>query len=141
MSKNKYDVVQYCLRLNLNNPEHLEVHKILQNLNKDVHKSQTAFIIKAILEMAAKFDDEELLSEAAALKKQKEKFITKAEFEECKEELRKEMLQEITALLISSIAKNGVSVNTTPNNVSSDDDEEIETDVDETLIGLSKSWA
>ena len=58
-----------------------------------------------------------------------------------KEELRKEMLQEITALLISSIAKNGVSVNTNPNNVSSDDDEEIETDVDETLVGLSKSWA
>lgn len=136
--KNKYDVVQYCLRLNLNNPEHLEVHKILQNLNKDVHKSQTAFIISAILERAKQYSDDELLIDAAAIKKQKEKFITKEEFEESRDELKKELLKEITALLISSISNNGVNF---PANTKRIEDIEEESSVDETLMDLSKQWA
>lgn len=140
MQKNKYDVVQYCLRLNLNNPKHLEVHNILQNLNKDMHKSQNAFMVAAIIRNSANYSDEELLTEAAAEKKNREKFITKGEFEKLKDDLRNELMKEITALLISSLSKGNIDVK----GITSSAEPKSDTCVgeyDETLADLSKSWA
>lgn len=140
MQKNKYDVVQYCLRLNLNNPKHLEVHNILQNLNKDMHKSKNAFMVAAIIRNAANYSDEELLTEAAAEKKNREKFITKGEFEKLKDDLRNELMKEITALLISSLSKGNAAVKV----ITSSEEPKSDTGIgeyDETLADLSKSWA
>ena len=140
MQKNKYDVVQYCLRLNLNNPKHLEVHNILQNLNKDMHKSQNAFMVAAIIRNAANYSDEELLTEAAAEKKNRGKFITKGEFEKLKDDLRNELMKEITALLISSLSKGNAAVKGITGVAEPKNDTGVG-EYDETLADLSKSWA
>ncbi len=138
--KNKYDVVQYCLRLNLNIPEHLEVHKILQNLNKKVHKSQSAFMVAAIIRNAANYSDDELLTEAAAEKRNRERFITKEEFEKSKEDLKNELMKEITALLLSSLSNVNAAVQTITSVAGSKRDTG-NREYDETLADLSKSWA
>lgn len=134
----KYDVVQYCMRLNLNNPEHLEVHKIMQNLNRENYKSQTAFMAQAILETFSRYSEEEILSDAAAERKKKEKYITRGEFEVYKESLKKELLEDITSLLISSLSKGSAGIQFSTNNETAEEPEAVEDDV---LADLSKQWA
>ena len=95
--KNKYDLIQDTVRLNLNYPEHLKVHKILQNLNRDVHKSKNAFIVESIIRNSNNYSDEEMMTQAAVEKKRREEFITREEFKIMKEQMRTEILQEMTS--------------------------------------------
>lgn len=140
--KNKYDLIQYTVRLNLNYPEHLKVHKILQNLNRDVHKSKNAFIVESIIRNSNNYSDEEMMTQAAVEKKRREEFITREEFKIMKEQMRTEILQEMTSLLISSLVKGNDNVLINNSNVEMKQPEaDKEEEIDETLKELSASWA
>ena len=41
--------VQYCFRLSLSNPDHLFLHQILSDLDLDIHRSKSAFIINGLI--------------------------------------------------------------------------------------------
>ena len=41
---------QYSFHLNLNNPDHLKIYRTLEDLNTDIHKSVSNFVIKAIIQ-------------------------------------------------------------------------------------------
>jgi hypothetical protein len=47
--KNKDEVAHYNMRLNLTNPDMLRVHQVLQDLNKDIYKSQNEYIFRSVL--------------------------------------------------------------------------------------------
>lgn len=36
---------QYSFHLNLNNPDHLKIYRTLEDLNTDIHKSVSNFVI------------------------------------------------------------------------------------------------
>lgn len=40
---------QYSFHLNLNNPDHLKIYRTLEDLNTDIHKSVSNFVIKAVI--------------------------------------------------------------------------------------------
>lgn len=134
-----YDYAQYNVRLNLTIPDHLTVHRILKHLNKTYYKSQNAFIIEVILEKYYNHSDDEILEEDEVKRRNKDKFITKAEFEECKNELKTEVLREMTALVIASISRGNISAAPVANSGESSDDKEDTSD--EMLVNLANQWA
>ena len=98
----KNNIYQHNLRLNLDDEEHLKVHRYLMNANQKVYKSKNAYIIRAILEGAEKannvtegedFVEKSLLSDEQI--KGLEERITK--------NLQKEILNEVLKVLMNMI--------------------------------------
>lgn len=142
--KNKDDLVQYCIRLNLNNPEHLEVHKILQGLNKDVHKSQNNFIIQSVLRNAKCYSIDEMMTDAAKEQANNGRFVTQGEFERNIELIKTEIARDVFSQLCASLAKgNSVIDVKSENKLNSpyQDNKTEDGEVDTTLEDLSKMWA
>ena len=50
-------MIKHCLRLNMQNDQHQRIQRVLESLNKDVHKSENQFMIKAIDFYIQSFDD------------------------------------------------------------------------------------
>ena len=73
------DYLQYNFRLNLNNPDHLRVYRTLTDLNRDIHKSKSSFIVTALLRYIDGASMDELTNEGA---KQKKDIITREEYEQ-----------------------------------------------------------
>lgn len=44
----KQNVVKHSLRLNLHNEQHRKIQRVFEGLNKEVHKSENQFMIKAM---------------------------------------------------------------------------------------------
>lgn len=90
----------YChnLRLNLDIPEHLEVHGHLMNYDKSKYRSMNTYIIEAIRAGADKVDgglDHPIISEAQL--KQLEKGVT--------ERIKKDVLNEVLKTLLGVMVK------------------------------------
>ena len=49
MAKSR-DSKQFSFRVNFNNPDHLKVYRTLMDLNLDIHKSVSSFVIKALVQ-------------------------------------------------------------------------------------------
>ena len=47
MGRQQYE--QFCLRFSPDNPQHVKVLRILNNLDRDLYKSKTQFIMEAIV--------------------------------------------------------------------------------------------
>lgn len=97
----KTDIVQYSLRLNLSNPDHLAVHKILKDLNHDIYKSQTVFMIKAILNYVNAGSAEKMQDEA------KSDAWESAFFEKMEKSVTDKVMREMIAFLCSVMAGRG----------------------------------
>lgn len=94
----KTDIVQYSLRLNLNNPDHLAVHKILKDLNRDIYKSQTVFMIKAILNYVNAGSVERIRDESES------DAWEKAFYEKMEKSVTDKVMREMMAFLCSVMA-------------------------------------
>ena len=46
----KEEVYQHNFRLNLNNPQHLQIHRRLLHVNKDIYKSKNDYMIRKLYE-------------------------------------------------------------------------------------------
>lgn len=101
--RNDYDVIQYCLRLNLCNPEHLRIHNVMQSLNKDVYKSQNAFIIDSLRKNIDNSYEEDILSDDA-LENSKHRYVRMRDldmkFAKFKEEVMAQILGAVFAKII-----------------------------------------
>lgn len=142
--KNKDDLVQYCVRLNLNNPEHLEVHKILQGLNKDVHKSQNNFIIQSVLRNAKCYSIDEMMTDAAREQADNGRFVTQGEFKRNIELIKTEIARDVFSQLCASLVRGNSVIDGKPENKfnsSYQDSKTEDGEADTTLEDLSKMWA
>lgn len=142
--KNKDDLVQYCIRLNLNNPEHLEVHKILQGLNKDVHKSQNNFIIQSVLRNAKCYSIDEMMTDAAREQADNGRFVTQGEFKRNIELIKTEIARDVFSQLCASLVRGNSVIDGKPENKfnsSYQDSNTEDGEADTTLEDLSKMWA
>lgn len=140
-SKNPDDIIQYTMRLNLNNPEHLEVHDVLQGLNREVHKSQNNFIINALLSNIRSSSDEELLTDAAITEQRKGRYVTRRELDELIFKLKAEIMREVVAVVCSTLSRNSevqaLEATKKPDNEEVESDEE----EDDTLKAIALSWS
>lgn len=97
---------QFCLRFSMDNPRHVKVYQILENLNLKIYKSKTQFIINAI-EAYIEEKDEETLTRKK--KKRKDEFMTREQFQQEREQMKSEIRTELYQELISYLANSAMS--------------------------------
>ena len=107
--KNKDDIVQYCIRLNLSNPDHLLIHQTLQHINKGIHKSQNNFIIESVVKNIQNSNLQDILERDELEDKLGSELVTRAELEEMEKRVQEKVMKEILSLVFSSHPVRGIA--------------------------------
>lgn len=97
----KQNVIKHCLRLNMQNEQHQRIQKVLEGLNRDIHKSENQFIIKAIDFYIRSFEDDDLMERQR--RNRKPEYVTVEAFEDIRKELESSMKDELIRLLGTAI--------------------------------------
>ncbi len=98
----KQNVVKHSLRLNLHNEQHRKIQRVLEGLNKEIHKSENQFMIKAIDFYIRSFEDD--MEEETQTKKKG--YVTADSLEDIRKELADSMKEELIRLLGGAIMGN-----------------------------------
>lgn len=85
------NTVSVAFRLNLNIPEHQLIYRTLSNLDSDMYKSKSSFIIDALEKYIKGITPEMLMGVS-----EDKNYITRDEIEAIKEELREELTRSIS---------------------------------------------
>lgn len=94
----KDNIANHSLRLNLNNEQHLRVHKVLKDLNISIHKSLNQFLVEAVDFYVKSFNEEDLTNQALMQKQEGDRYITRVDLLEIKKEIHDEVKDEIIRL-------------------------------------------
>lgn len=105
----KQSIIKHCLRLNMQNEQHQRIQKVLEGLNKDIHKSENQFIIKAIDFYIRSFEDDDIMENLQ--RKKKPEYVTVEALEDIRRELESSMKDEMIRLLGTAIT-GGITVRT-----------------------------
>lgn len=98
----RQNVIKHCLRLNLQNEQHQRIQRVLESLNKDIHKSENQFMVKAIDFYIQSFGDD--MEKKAQTKKAE--YLTADSLEDIRKELENSMKEELIRLLGGAIMGN-----------------------------------
>ena len=96
----KDDYYQYSFRLYLRNPDHLGIYHVLSDLNLDIHKSISAFTIRALRHeidgssWARLTNADKKAAEEA--ERQKAEYVTKSDLKDQMEQIKKEIKDDVT---------------------------------------------
>lgn len=105
MLMGKPNISYHSVRLNLDNEQHRRVHKVLAELNTEIHKSVNQFLIDAADFYIRSFEDENLLKEAESRRDKKAEYISRSDLDGIREELKSEVKNEIILLLGAALSK------------------------------------
>lgn len=148
--------VKFIVRLNMLNPAHVAINKVLNELNLDIFKSKNQFFIDAATYYIENYGQEELTQP----KKKKtpqyvstedmdaiEQRIRQAAKEEARQEANKEVMTMVGSLLAAIQAGGGTMPVISPNNVmvgagtkSISDEESEDYEEDEALVQNALGW-
>lgn len=134
----KSNVANHSLRLNLDNEQHRRVEKVLAGLNLDVHKSINQFLVEAADSYIRRLEGTDLLYEDV-VKKADSPYITRAELDKAKVEIKDEIQREMISILASSLLA-GKAAQMPETKTVMEVPEEREETADETMMGLASSW-
>ena len=98
---NRNDGVQYSFRLNLKNPDHLLVHETLMDLDLDIHKSKSMFIIDSLVKTIKGLRPDQLTKSAKSLYDNRMEYVTRGELEDMKLVLEKDVTRDVSKDLLS----------------------------------------
>lgn len=137
----KGNIVYHNLRMNLDNEQHRRVHSVLAELNTNVHKSVNQFLIDAADSYISRLAGNELIRET----EQPEgcPYVKRDELKELRREIKEELQREIIVTLGAALVGGKViqMPQTIPEKeVAGQTDRGIETEADETTVGLASSW-
>ena len=105
----KSNICYHNVRLNLDNEQHCRVHKILSELNTEIHKSVNQFIVDAVDYYIRSLNDESLVKGAGEQKKEAG-YITREDLDGIRSELKNEVKSEIIMLLGAALGAGTVRV-------------------------------
>lgn len=141
--KNKDEVAHYNMRLNLTNPDMLRVHQVLQDLNKDIYKSQNEYIFRSVLKNINSTPEDELLSITAREKIKNEGYVTRKELDEIERRVTEKVMKEVVTILCSSLVGRSPAVVSATvvqeNETTIEERPSVETDA--TLLDMSGRWS
>ncbi len=98
----KQNVVKHSLRLNLHNEQHQKIQRVFEGLNKEVHKSENQFMIKAMDFYIQSFEED--MEEETQTKKKR--YVTVDSLEDIRKGLEDSMKEELIRLLGGAIMGN-----------------------------------
>ena len=102
----KDDYVPCSFRLNLNNPSHLKVYRVLSDLNLEIHKSKTNFIIAAILSYIGVKTDAELTNQGAKELEERKGYATREELYEMESRITVKVMKEVAEIMSKAALAN-----------------------------------
>ena len=105
----KSNICYHNVRLNLDNEQHCRVHKILAELNTEIHKSVNQFIVDAVDYYIRSLNDESLVKGAGEPKRDAG-YITREDLDGIRSELKSEVKSEIIMLLGAALGAGTVRV-------------------------------
>ena len=115
----KDEVVQYNIRLNLNNPSHLKLHQAILNANMEIYKSKNNYLRKVayrgIFGEPEGLDEEDDIVDLSQL-------VTKKELEEQVKKIKESVMQEMFGMMFSSMAGRVPVISATPRVEEPEDD-------------------
>ena len=123
---NRNDGVQYSFRLNLKNPDHLLVHETLMDLDLDIHKSKSMFIIDSIVKNIKGLRPDQLTKSAKSLYDYRMEYVTRGELDDMKLVLEKDVTRDVSKDLLSVLitALSGMKGHITVESSSEDEKEQ-----------------
>lgn len=143
--KKKDKGIYHHLRLSMNNPEHMKIHNILMDLNKDIYKSQNQFIVEALLFYITELEEHPLTGSRQQKENEKGKLITKGEIDDIAIAMKNELMQyinkEVLVTIISALGNNLSDSRVVVSDNGDNQNQTKEEQVDERLIELASSWS
>lgn len=95
------DSIMHAFRLNINNPDHLKIHKILRDLDLSIYKSKSSFIVEIL--KAHLLGDGEYVPLSDSDVAQQGGYVTKEYVDNLKADIRKELEAEIRQELFNMV--------------------------------------
>lgn len=140
----KGNICYHSVRLNLGNEQHCRVHKVLAELNTEIHKSVNQFLIDATDFYIRSFEDENLLKEAESRRNKGTEYISRSDLDGIREELKSEVKNEIILLLGAALSKGtaagGGLAQQTVRMTAGIEESQKELESDATMEGLVDDW-
>lgn len=140
----KSNICYHNVRLNIDNEQHCRVHKILTELNKEIHKSVNQFIVDAVDFYIRSLNDESFVREA---ERQKDAgYITRDDLDGIREELKNEVRSDIIMLLGAALGAGNMRVseeNISRNSINAvvgESDAGVKEKDDPTMMELVDNW-
>lgn len=97
----KDEIVQYNIRLNLNNPNHLRLHQAILNANMEIYKSKNNYLRKVayrgIFGESESLDEENDIVDLSQL-------VSKKELEEQVKKIKESVMREMIGMMLSFMA-------------------------------------
>jgi len=142
---NRRDTGNYHnLRLSSNNPQHIRVDQILNDLNLDIYKSKNQFMVDAIETYAKLMNQDDLTIKATLDRERKESFVSRKDLEVIKREIADEVVKmvqkEVISMLGTVLATKQLVVSTDHKGVRDMDEDESEEEVSEAIRNLAGVW-
>jgi len=134
--------VKTSVRLNMNNPQHVKINNVLQNLDPNIFKSKNQFIIDACQFYIDHYGEEQFMEKK---ERKKESFISVEDIDEIKAELievaMNEARKEVIKLLGGVISGMNVGQSVIRPSTYNKDEEPTEDVMDDAdVAGLAMSW-
>lgn len=133
----KGNITFHNLRINLNNEQHRRVHRVLKDLNTDVHKSVNQFLIDAADYYITMLQEGVTKEEKQSAESQ---YITWDDMDRIRKEIKDEMQREIIMVLGTALAGGQVNKMQEVKMVREYRAEEQEESADTTMVGLADMW-
>ena len=134
--------VKTSVRLNMNNPQHVKINNVLQNLDPNIFKSKNQFIIDACQFYIDHYGEEQFMEKK---ERKRESFISVEDIDEIKAELievaMNEARKEVIKLLGGVISGMNVGQSIIRPSTYNKDEEPTEDVMDDAdVAGLAMSW-
>lgn len=134
--------VKTSVRLNMNNPQHVKINNVLQNLDPNIFKSKNQFIIDACQFYIDHYGEEQFMEKK---ERKRESFISVEDIDEIKAELievaMNEARKEVIKLLGGVISGMNVGQSVVRPSTYIKDEEPTENVMDDAdVAGLAMSW-
>ena len=134
--------VKTSVRLNMNNPQHVKINNVLQNLDPNIFKSKNQFIIDACQFYIDHYGEEQFMEKK---ERKGESFISVEDIDEIKAELievaMNEARKEVIKLLGGVISGMNVGQSVIRPSTYNKDEEPTEDVMDDAdVAGLAMSW-
>jgi len=136
----------YSFRLNLDNPQHRKINKVIKDLNLSIFKSKNQFIADAVEAYIDSFERDDVTEEGRTQKAKRMGYVSRSDLEQIKEEMRYELMSEVRNEVIKLLGGvvAGMQINSNASPITTDgkrEEDDKQDEVDETLEKLAMDWS
>ncbi len=137
MARSKFR--NFTIRLSGENEQHIKVRNLLEDLNMDIHKSKSQFIIDAIEFYFDSFDEAELTNSGyEKQQKCREEYVLREEMEKAISDLKAEVYGKVIQLYSGSVLLQNLNMGQA--DAGKQNEEEMEPEIEDEVLDAAMKW-